>query len=416
MSPVEIYDEFERCLPDESRIVHNRRGWRVGLIAGAAGMVALLSGVGVTNWAITSKFDGLQGKHIQRGEEKDGGPTDCTAGNGEVHKFTVDGVTRCFTLVTPESAHKPMPVVVYFHGKGSRANVACRRGTELAKAAESMGFALLCADAYQDWQFPRVDGAEGVNSDKPQPCTSDDTPEVDYMKKVLETVQGDGETYDSEKIYFQGFSQGAMMTSWAATCFADQIRGVSQAGGGLKLAKAAVTEEWCAGSSSTRCSVGVTDGNNIPGGSCPNSSPCEYFPIKTTNKKNVIGEDLKWCLFAGCSDYLLGSTLSQDQHLGAEGVPHELVFYDSPHQAPINWMPKVAECHGWDSTPEVDEEPWLEKCLVNYDNDRIDLGINEGKICEGKTGVECGCPKSCNEDTCWRKDCSETCEFCTGGV
>jgi len=323
------------------------------------------------------------GDHRQTMDPKpDGGADDCASDVGEVHEFTVDGVTRCFNLFTPASATKPMPVVIYFHGKGGAANKICSSKTEVTQAAESMGFALLCGDAYENWQFPRVGGDEGVSSANPQPCTSEDTPEVDYVQTIFDTLAAASATYDNQKIYTQGFSQGAMMTTWATTCFASKIRGASQAGSGLKLAKDAVTKEWCAGSSSRRCSVKETDGNNIPGGSCPESSACEYFPIKTTKQQNSVGRDLKWCLFAGCSDYLLGSVLSQNQHLTDEGAPVDIFYYDMPHKAPENWMPKVAQCHGWDNAPEVNEEPWLDSC------EGIDLGTNDGKYCLGETG--CG--------------------------
>merc|ERR1719210_545321 len=82
----------------------------------------------------------------------------------------------------------PMPVVVYFHGKGGAANRGCSSRTEITKAAESMGFALLCGDAYENWQFPRIDGVEGVSSANSHPCTSADTPEVDYLQKIFDTL------------------------------------------------------------------------------------------------------------------------------------------------------------------------------------------------------------------------------------
>lgn len=293
-------------------------------------------------------------RDIVNDEKDDGGRGDCESDVGEVHTLTVDGKERCFNLVTPTGPSTPMPVLVFFHGKGGRANAQCKSGNELVTASSSMGFALVCGDAYVDWQFPSVDGELGVNSDNPQPCTAQDTPDADYVQGVLSAIQAD-DAYDDQRIYFQGFSQGAMMTSWASTCFASQIRGASQAGSGLKVGGASVTQDWCDNSHSTRCEVDKTDGNNIPGGACPDTTSCEFFPIKTGGVTNVIGQPLKLCLFAGCSDYLLGSVLSQDQHLTNEDVPHELIYYDGVHKAPENWMPKVAQCHGWDNAPAVDE-------------------------------------------------------------
>lgn len=170
------------------------------------------------------------------------------------------------------------------------------------------------------------------------------------------------------------------MTTWAANCFASQIRGASQAGSGLKVGGAAITEEWCANSPNSKCEVGSTDGNNIPDGACPTSTSCEFFPIRPALQNNVVGEPLNWCLFAGCSDYLLGSVYSQDQFLTSANIPHTLVHYDGPHEAPGNWMAKVAQCHSWPNTPAVesDADMWLATC------DGIDEGNNEGKYCYGE--------------------------------
>jgi len=233
-----------------------------------------------------------------------------------------------------------------------------------------------------DWQFPILEGSYGVNSANPLACTADDTPEVNYIGGeggVLKILQASPTKYDVERIYFQGFSQGAMMTTWAANCFASQIRGASQAGSGLKVGGVAITEEWCANSPNSKCEVGSTDGNNIPGGACPTSTSCEFFPIQPALQNNVVGEPLNWCLFAGCRDYLLGSIYSQDQFLTSANIPHTLVHYDGPHESPTNWMPKVAQCHGWPNAPTVesDADMWKATC------DGLEQDTNEGKYCYG---------------------------------
>jgi len=353
--------------------------------------------------------------HRLQADKADGGTQDCESDVGSVHEFTVDGQTRCFNLYTPQKPG-PMPVVVYFHGKGGKAFATCKKDSAMVLAADAMEFALLCADAYEDWQFPSIDGELGVGSSNPQPCTSKDTPDADYVQQVLSTIQGDPSgLYDAKRIYFQGFSQGSMMTAWASTCFAGQIRGATQAGSGLKVAGAAVTEEWCKGSSNRKCAANSTDGNNIPGGACSQAS-CEYFPIKPTKVKNVVGGDLKWCIFAGCSDYLLGSLLSQDQYLTTIGAPHNFTFYDGAHTVPqTDWMQKVAQCHEWPNAPVVDPTLWLSSC------DGVDTGTNDQKLCLGETGCGGGggggggggsggdsgsCPKFCTEKLSVEKACS----------
>ena len=143
---------------------------------------------------------------------------------------------------------------------------------------------------------------------------------------------------------------GSMMTNRALHCFADQIRGAVQAGSGVKLHGKAVTTEWCEGSSNENCEVAVTDGNNVPGGAGSHDT-CEYFPLQLAKMKNVVGEDLRWCIYAGCSDGLLGTIENMGRYLQDIGVPHNLQYSDGPHEAPDDWMSMVAECHGiWSGT------------------------------------------------------------------
>merc|ERR1719220_627489 len=47
---------------EESFVVESRRGWRAGLIAGAAGMAALVGVAGTARWGLSSNLSGLQNK------------------------------------------------------------------------------------------------------------------------------------------------------------------------------------------------------------------------------------------------------------------------------------------------------------------------------------------------------------------
>jgi len=52
----------EECLFQESQMVANRRhGWRAGLVAGAAGVAALVGVAGAVKWGVTSNLAGAQG-------------------------------------------------------------------------------------------------------------------------------------------------------------------------------------------------------------------------------------------------------------------------------------------------------------------------------------------------------------------
>eukprot|EP00931_Biecheleriopsis_adriatica_P020979 TRINITY_DN13861_c0_g1_i2.p1 TRINITY_DN13861_c0_g1~~TRINITY_DN13861_c0_g1_i2.p1 ORF type:complete len:475 (+),score=76.61 TRINITY_DN13861_c0_g1_i2:110-1534(+) len=284
----------------------------------------------------------------------DGGASDC-GGAGETKELIVDSKTRCFQMYTPSGAKQPMPVVVFFHGKGGRASASCRAESEMVKYADSLGYALICGDAYEDWQFPKIGDDLGVTSANPRPCAASDSPDATYVTKLFEAIEANTASYDVNKIYFMGFSQGSMMTNWASTCFAAKIRGVVQAGSGIKLHGAAVTAEICAASTNAKCKAGDDDGVGIPGGA-GKCDACEYFPIQPAqNQNNVVGEPLKYCLYLGCDDYLAHSVNHLAIYLESIGAPFNLQFYEAAHEAPIDWMPMVADCHGiWSGTPKND--------------------------------------------------------------
>merc|ERR1712151_1205238 len=142
-------------------------------------------------------------------------------------------------------------------------------------------------------------------------------------------------------------------------CFADKIRGVSVAGSGLKLRGDAVTESFCDKSQMSKCSVGDTDGVNIPQGSgtCGTSTdatcPVEYFPMQPQAGNNVAGKPLRWCLYMGCDDYLAHSVYGLAAYLEIIGSPFSLISYDAEHKAPTNWMTALDQCLGISATDTV---------------------------------------------------------------
>lgn len=360
--------------------------------------------------------------------------------NCQVLTLEVAGVHRCYTLYTPTTPTKPesgWPVVVYFHGMGGTAARTCSASrspnepdalTNL-EHAEELGFALICADSDEDWQFPTVTGTvlksgstqgevveadPGVGGVNKRACSADDTADAVYVSGILDAIDDNG-AFDSERIYFMGFSQGAMMTTWASTCFADRIRGASQAGSGLKVAG---------------------DGINIPGAACATEcDACEFFPIQPGSVEdpllNVVGEELKWCQYAGCSDYLLGSIFSMDQYLTSIGAPHAVQHYDGPHEAPGNWFPMIAQCHGWPNAPAAagsGDAHWVGSCADVEGWTAIDIPVVDGSGCDtiadgsgggggGKGGGGGGgndCSETRTTNCCGDKTCGgpETAENC----
>lgn len=312
-----------------------------------------------------------------------------------VHKLTVGEKERCFTLYTPTTGSPPAdgwPVMVYFHGMGGQAKSTCSTKKKFGKDdhvtnpeyAEQLGFALLCADSDENWQFPTVTGTitsprsksygetknddPGVGENNLQACSETDNADAVYVKGLLDTLDA-SEAYDSKRIYFMGFSQGAGFTAWAATCFADRIRGAVQAGTGLKVAG---------------------DGYNVPGGACETEcSGCKFFPIQPGSEENrltnAVGDELKWCLYAGCGDYLLGSIRSMDNYLSMIDAPHEIQYYDADHEAPANWFPMIFQCHELPNAPAEYglEAHWLKACTELPDYKAGADPIVDGSGCEG---------------------------------
>jgi predicted esterase len=248
-----------------------------------------------------------------------------------------------------------MPVIVYFHGAGTRANQSCDQNDQLAQDADTMGYALVCADAVAQgsWQFPETDDGQGVTNDDPRPCGASDSEDWTYVKKILQHLESPpvSQRVDLLKVYFMGFSQGAMMTAYAATCFANKIRGAAQAGSGLKLHSNAVTNQFCTASANNRCWPNIDDGVSNPFLQPEDEDvclfdTCTYFPLQPTKQENIVGEDLKWCLYMGCDDPLAHSVNHMAVYLNSRGVPNNLEKYNGEHQVPTSWMTKVAECHG----------------------------------------------------------------------
>merc|ERR1712045_940591 len=122
----------------ESHVVASRRGWRAGLIAGAAGMAALVGVVGTVKWSVTSNLSGLQEKE-ERIQIEPSYPA-CSS-----PKENCYNTGRCKT-----SGHK-----CYTKGQGkAQCNETCTRGTcevispHSVPVARPLGQKLYCFAVY----------------------------------------------------------------------------------------------------------------------------------------------------------------------------------------------------------------------------------------------------------------------------
>mmetsp|Transcript_64369 Transcript_64369/g.140126 ORF Transcript_64369/g.140126 Transcript_64369/m.140126 type:complete len:346 (+) Transcript_64369:60-1097(+) len=288
---------------------------------------------------------------------RDGGIHDCiSAPNGEaigmLHHFADledtrynhHGAHRCYRLFAPPVDNtvpfKPMPVIIYFHEMLDRAVHACQENStlDLARQAQARGFALVCADANVHWDIPESNhGQDGI-------CNDEASEDHRYVRHILDSIKSRGK-FDHDRIYFVGHSEGAAFTTWASFCFASEIRGFGASGYGLKLHGAAVEQSHCDKLTGLGydCQVGKDDGIQVPGGygACDG---CEYSPLKPWKVRNVVGQDLRICLFNGREDYFRPSTWAMEAMLKSLNMPYESIEFEGIHMVPDGFGELLSTC------------------------------------------------------------------------
>jgi len=286
--------------------------------------------------------------------QKDGGESDCivTPYGGEVvgamvsyqtndTRYDPAGAIRCFRVYMPPGVrHRSaaLPVIIYFHEMGSTATNACRRGgpLDLVAEADRRGFALVCADANVRWDVPE---ATNTTAD---PCDATASADHSYVRTVMTTLQKWPDWFDPSRIFLAGHSEGSTFSTWASFCFSREIRGFAPSGFGLKLHGSAVTKERCQGFNAD-CRVSVDDGIVIPGGwgACKN---CQCSPLTPWRAKNVVGEDLRACIFSGCQDYFRGSISMMEGLFAEVGVPYDIHHFEGNHAVPQGFGSMLSNC------------------------------------------------------------------------
>ena len=95
------------------------------------------------------------------------------------------------------------------------------------------GFArVLVSTPDHNWEFGND---QIVNDNSPMPCADEDSKDIGYIRKIMEWISSQPDTFDSSSVYSGGFSQNSMFSAYIGTCFADQFKGIWQAGSGLIL-------------------------------------------------------------------------------------------------------------------------------------------------------------------------------------
>ena len=138
------------------------------------------------------------------------------------------------------------------------------------------GFArVLVSTPDHNWEFGND---QIVNDISPMPCADEDSKDIGYIRKIMEWISSQPDTFDSSSVYSGGFSQNSMFSAYIGTCFADQFKGVWQAGSGLILKGKKPYVPNCGGqlAASQMAECGKSCGQCVRSYTC---EECQYWPI-----------------------------------------------------------------------------------------------------------------------------------------
>jgi len=165
--------------------------------------------------------DTTAGDDDDTGDDDDIGDDDtsaCSIGPaGEFQtQMNVDGVSRSYELVVPDSAVAAMqggrvPVLIGLHGAGDTGSNFIH-ATQLTATASSNGFVLLGPDGYNaGWFVQSNEGWPGADGN-PDSLPND----IDFMLQMLDELKADY-CIDSNALFAVGHSRGAGFTGLLAT-------------------------------------------------------------------------------------------------------------------------------------------------------------------------------------------------------
>lgn len=276
--------------------------------------------------------------------------------------FEQDGEERCLTTyVDPATAGEALPLVML---PDCYTENALQNPDEVMQVARGYNVRTMeLSSPTGGWRFP-LDNEVNADNHGAQ-CDPESTPEIAYLEaafaKVDEMVEAG--TVDADKVYVSGFSQNSMFAVFAATCFPDRIRGISQGGSGLySEADGSKALPNCEGA----CTASDFEEYEAE---CITEAPCEtctHFPVLPTS-----GDDtFQSCLLMYDNDDAAHST----------AVPGHKLLTAAGHDATLYvFASNPAQRLGGHSMPMLDWE-WANSCL----------GVNEAcsSMC-GEAVVAC---------------------------
>ena len=276
--------------------------------------------------------------------------------------FEQNGEERCLTTyVDPDNPSEALPMVML---PDCYTENALQNPNEVMQLARHYNVRTMeLSSPTGGWRFPLNNEINAANHGAQ--CDPESTPEIAYLEaafaKVDEMVEAG--TVDADKIYVSGFSQNSMFSVFAATCFPDRIRGISQGGSGLySEADGSKALPKCEGAC-TASDFEEYDAECITEAPC---DTCNYFPVLPTS-----GDDtFQSCLLMYDNDDSAHST----------AVPGHTLLTAAGHDATLHiFASNPAQRLGGHSMPVLDWE-WANSCL----------GVNEpcSSMC-GEAVVAC---------------------------
>lgn len=141
---------------------------------------------------------------------------------GNNRQLTVQGRSRSYYLYTPKSyhSHRPMPLVLVFHGHGGSGR-SIARVSRFNTLAEQKGFIVAYPDGIgQEWSLTS-------NSKTHVNDVSFTTALIDHLQQIR--------SIDNHRIYATGFSKGAILAQALACKLPNRIAAFSSVAGALPV-------------------------------------------------------------------------------------------------------------------------------------------------------------------------------------
>ena len=271
---------------------------------------------------------------------------ECSTDEGfATYRFTQGDEERCLTTyVDPPTAGDRRPLVLLPDCYSE--NALQPHGEVLPLARNYNVRTMELSSPTGGWRFP-LDNRVNAENHETQ-CDPENSPEIAYLQQaftVVDQMVEDG-TVDPDNIYVSGFSQNSMFSVFAATCFPERIKGISQGGSGLySQADGSLGLPNCEGEC-TRSDFEAL------GSECLTETPCDdcdYFPVLPTRSD----DGFQSCLFMYDNDNSAHSTaVPGHKLLTAAGQDATLrIFASSPPDGPGGHEMPVL---GWE---------WSNSCL-----------------------------------------------------